>query len=230
MNWVTDNTELIWGLTLSHLRQSSIAIVAAFVIAVPLGWLAWRYTRLRGSVLTTIGLLYTIPSLGLFALLWAVFGIPYLSESNLVIALTVYGVAIMTRSVTDGLDSVEPATREAAVAVGYGPWRRFWTVDLPLAGPVLLAGLRVTSTSTIALATVGILIGVENLGYLFTNGLQRRILPEVVTGVALVVIIALVLDLLLVALGRVLMPWLPRRENNRADRRALRRFAAEGAA
>lgn len=230
MNWVTDNTDLIWGLTVSHLRQSSIAIVAAFIIAVPLGWLAWRYTRLRGSVLTTIGLLYTIPSLGLFALLWAVFGIPYLSESNLVIALTVYGVAIMTRSVADGLDSVESATREAAVAVGYGPWRRFWTVDLPLAGPVLLAGLRVTSTSTIALATVGILIGVENIGYLFTNGLQRRILPEVVTGVVLVVVIALVLDLLLVALGRVLLPWLPRRENHRANRRALRRFAAEGAA
>jgi osmoprotectant transport system permease protein len=72
-------------------------------------------------VLTTIGLLYTIPSLGLFALLWAVFGIPYLSENNLIIALTVYGVAIMTRSVTDGLDSVDAVTRDAAIAVGYGP-------------------------------------------------------------------------------------------------------------
>jgi len=230
MNWVVNNLELIWGLTLSHLRQSGIAIVASFVIALPLGWLAWRYTRLRGSVLTTIGLLYTIPSLGLFALLWAVFGIPYLSESNLVIALTVYGVAIMTRSVTDGLDSVEPSTREAAIAVGYGPWRRFWTVDLPLAGPVLLAGLRVTATSTIALATVGILIGVENLGYLFTNGLQRRIIPEVLAGVVLVVIIALVFDLIILIAGRLLMPWVPRREGSRAERRALRRFAAEGAA
>ena len=150
MNWVLDNLGLIGSLTLDHLRQSTIAIVAAFVIAVPLGWLAWRYTRLRGSVLTTIGLLYTIPSLGLFALLWAVFGIPYLSETNLIIALTIYGVAIMTRSVTDGLDAVDATTREAAIAVGYGPWRRFWTVDLPLSGPVLLAGLRVTATSTIA--------------------------------------------------------------------------------
>ena len=69
MNWVLDNLGLIGSLTLDHLQQSTIAIVAAFVIAVPLGWLAWRYTRLRGSVLTTIGLLYTIPSLGLFALL-----------------------------------------------------------------------------------------------------------------------------------------------------------------
>lgn len=230
MTWVLDNLDLIWGLTLDHLRQSGIAIVLSFVIAIPLGRLAWRFSALRGTVLTTIGLLYTIPSLGLFALLWSVFGIPYLSETNLITALTIYGVAIMTRSVTDGLDSVDPVTREAAVAVGYGPWRRFWTVDLPLAGPVLLAGLRVTATSTIALATVGILIGVENLGYLFTNGLQRRIIPEVLTGVILVVAIALIIDLLLVIAGRILMPWLPRRENARADRRALQRFAAEGAA
>ncbi|ODT23016.1 ABC transporter permease [Microbacterium sp. SCN 69-37] len=230
MNWVVNNLDLIGGLTLAHLRQSAIAIVAAFVIALPLGWVAWRYTALRGSVLTTIGLLYTIPSLGLFALLWAVFGIPYLSENNLIIALTVYGVAIMTRSVTDGLDSVDAATRDAAIAVGYGPWRRFWTVDLPLAGPVLLAGLRVTATSTIALATVGILIGVENLGYLFTNGLQRRIIPEVLAGVVIVVLIALLFDLLLVLAGRLLMPWAPRRDGSRAERRALRRFASEGVA
>ncbi len=230
MNWVLDNLGLIGSLTLDHLRQSTIAIVAAFVIAVPLGWLAWRYTRLRGFVLTTIGLLYTIPSLGLFALLWAVFGIPYLSETNLIIALTIYGVAIMTRSVTDGLDAVDATTREAAIAVGYGPWRRFWTVDLPLSGPVLLAGLRVTATSTIALATVGILIGVQNLGYLFTNGLQRRIIPEVLTGVVLVVIISLVIDLLLVWVGRALMPWVPVRGGSRAERRALRRLSVEAAA
>lgn len=229
MSWVLQNLDLIWGLTLVHLRQSAIAIALSFVIALPLGWLAWRYTRLRGPVLTTIGLLYTIPSLGLFALLWSVFGIPYLSETNLIVALTIYGVAIMTRSVTDGLDSVDPVTRDAAVAVGFGTWRRFWTVDLPLAGPVLLAGLRVTATSTIALATVGILIGTENLGYLFTNGSQRAIIPEVLTGLVLVVAIALLIDLILVIAGRVLLPWLPRRENSRSERRALQRLAAEGA-
>ncbi len=230
MNWVLDNLDLIGELTVAHLRQSLLAIVFAFVIALPLGWAAWRFTSLRGSVLTTIGLLYTIPSLGLFALLWAVFGIPYLSETNLIIALTVYGVAIMTRSVADGLDSVEPTTRDAAIAVGFGPWRRFWKVDLPLSGPVLLAGLRVTATSTISLATVGILIGVQNLGYLFTNGSQRRIIPEVLAGVVLVVVIALVIDLLLVLAGRLALPWVPRRENNRSERRALERLAAEGVA
>ena len=155
MNWVLDNLELIGGLTLVHLRQSAIPIVVSFVIAVPLGWLAWRYTSLRGTTLTTVGLLYTIPSLGLFAVLAAAFGIPLLSEVNLIVALTIYAVAIMTRSVTDGLVSVDPVTREAAVAVGFGAWRRFWTVEFPLAGPVLLAGLRVTASSTISLATVG---------------------------------------------------------------------------
>ena len=229
MTWVLDNLDLIWSLTLDHVRQSVIAIALGFVIALPIGWAAWRYTILRGPVLTAIGLLYTIPSLGLFALL-AALGVPYRSETNLIIALTIYGVAIMTRSVTDGLDSVDPATRSAAIAVGFGPWRRFWTVDLPLSGPVLLAGLRVTATSTIALATVGILIGVQNLGYLFTNGFQRRIVPEILAGVVAVVVIALLVDLLLVIAGRIAMPWRPRRTLTRRERSAARARLAEGVA
>ena len=229
MTWVFDNLDLIWSLTLDHLRQSVIPIVLGFVIAIPVGWAAWRYTTLRGPVLTTIGLLYTIPSLGLFALLAAA-GVPLISETNLVVALTIYGVAIMTRSVTDGLESVDPATRDAAIAVGYGPWRRFWTVDLPLSGPVLLAGLRVTATSTISLATVGVLIGQSNLGYLFTNGFQRRIVPEILAGVVAVVVIALIVDLLLVLAGRIAMPWMPRRTQTRSERSAARARLAGGVA
>ncbi|GAA1937781.1 ABC transporter permease subunit [Microbacterium aoyamense] len=206
MNWVLNNLELILQLSVQHLRQSAIAIVLGFVIALPIGWAAFRYTRLRGSVLTTVSLLYTIPSFALFAIL-SLFGVPYLSETNLVIALTIYAIAIMTRSVTDGLASVDAVTRSAAIAVGFGPWRRFWTVDFPLAGPVILAGLRVTAVSTISLATVGALIGVQNLGYLFTNGAQRHIVGEILAGVVAVVVIALVIDLLLVLVGRALMPW-----------------------
>lgn len=206
MNWVLDNLDLIGALTVDHLRQSAIAILAGFTLSVPLGWLAFRYTKLRGTVLTVVGLLYTIPSFALFALL-TLFGVPYLSELTLVIALTIYAIAIMTRSVTEGLASVDPVTRSAAVAVGFGAWRRFWTVDFPLAGPVVLAGLRVTAMSTISLATVGALIGVENLGYLFTNGSQRRIIAEVLAGVVAVVLIALIIDGLLILAGRALMPW-----------------------
>lgn len=223
MNWVLDNLDLIGALTLDHLRQSAVAIAAGFVLSIPLGWLAFRYTKLRGTVLTVVGLLYTIPSFALFALL-SLFGVPYLSELNLVIALTIYAVAIMTRSVTDGLASVDSVTRSAAVAVGFGAWRRFWTVDFPLAGPVVLAGLRVTAMSTISLATVGALIGVENLGYLFTNGSQRRIVAEVFAGVVAVVVIAVVIDGLLMLAGRALMPWTRRAAPPRAAR--LRAVAA----
>lgn len=226
MSWILDNLDLIWSLSLDHIRQSVIPIVLSFVIALPIGWLAFRFTPLRGATLTTVGLLYTIPSLGLFAVLSATFGIRFSSELNLIVALTVYGVAIMTRSVTDGLESADPAARAAAIAVGYGPWKRFWRVDLPLAGPVLLAGIRVTATSTISLATVGILIGVQNLGYLFTNGAQRRIIPEVLAGVVAVVLIALVVDVLLALLGRVLMPWRPTRAATRRERRAATRARA----
>jgi osmoprotectant transport system permease protein len=207
VNWVLDNLDLIGALTVDHLRQSSIAIVLGFVVSLPIGWAAFRYTKLRGPVLGVVGLLFTIPSFALLPVVATVIGIPLRAELTLIVALAIYAVAIMTRSVTEGLASVDETARGAAIAIGYGPWRRFWTVDFPLAGPVILSGLRVTAVSTISLATVGVLVGVQNLGYLFTNGYQRRILAEVLAGVVAVVIIALVIDLLLIMLGRALMPW-----------------------
>jgi len=208
VNWVVDNLELIGELTLVHLRQSLIALVVGFVVSIPIGWIAWRYRLVRSSVITITGLLYTIPSLALLILVPVLTGwYSIISENNLVVALAIYAVAILVRAVADGLDSVDPGVRQASTAIGYGSFRRFWAVEFPLAGPVVLAGLRVTSASTIALATVGILVGIQNLGYLFTNGLQRRIIPEVFAGVIAVVVLALVIDLLLVLAGRLLMPW-----------------------
>ncbi|MCB1298057.1 MAG: ABC transporter permease subunit [Microthrixaceae bacterium] len=207
MTWVVENLGLIASLSLEHLRQSILPIVLGFALSVPIGWLAFRFRLGRGVILTVTGLLYTIPSLALFGLLPGLLGISFLSEANLVIALTMYAVAIMVRSVTDGLQSVDHSARAAAVAMGFGPFRRFWTVEFPLAGPVVLAGLRVTAVSTISLATVGILLGVTNLGYLFTNGFQRRIVPEILAGVVTVMLIALLIDGLLILAGRLLMPW-----------------------
>jgi osmoprotectant transport system permease protein len=207
MNWVVDNLDLIGELTLVHLRQSVLAIAIGFVLSVPLGWVAWRYRLLRGWVITITGLLYTIPSLALLILLPAFVGYRATSELNLIVALTIYAVAILVRAVADGLDSVDSSVRQSATAMGFGASRRFWTVEFPLAGPVILAGLRVAAVSTISLATVGALVGVTNLGYLFTNGLERRIIPEVLAGVVAVVVVALVIDLLLVVAGRILMPW-----------------------
>lgn len=217
MSWVANNLDLIWELMLVHVRQSVIALILGFVLSLPLGWLAWRYRAFRGGILTVTGLLYTIPSLALLMIIPVLLGTPPFSEVNLILALTIYAIALMVRSVADGLDSVDSSVRLSATAMGYGGGRRFWAVDLPLAGPVILAGLRVTAVSTIALATVGVLIGVTNLGYLFTNGLQRRIIAEVLAGIVAVLIIAILIDLLLVAAGRALMPW------TRAQRRRARR-------
>ena len=207
MIWVLDNLDLIARLALDHLRQSIIAVLFGFVISLPLGWVAWRYQLLRNGIITLTGVLYTIPSLALLILVPTALGYSIRSEANLVVALTIYAVAIMARSVSDGLDSVDPSIRQAATAVGYGSTRRFLVVDFPQAGPVILAGVRVTAASTISLATVGILIGVSNLGYLFTNGSERRILPEVFVGVAVVMALALIVDALLMLTGRWLMPW-----------------------
>ncbi|GAA4489621.1 ABC transporter permease [Microbacterium panaciterrae] len=216
MTWIIDNLGLILGYAAVHLQQSMIALVLGVVASVPLGWIAWRYRLVRGPVIVLTGLLYTIPSLALLILLPALLGYSAISPTNLVVALTIYNVAILVRAVADGLDSVDADVRRAATAMGYGSSRRFWTVELPLAGPVILAGVRVAAVSTIALATVGILVGVSNLGYLFTNGLDRRLIEEVFAGVIAVVVLALLVDLVLVLVGRVLMPW------QRADRAQAR--------
>jgi osmoprotectant transport system permease protein len=207
MDWVLANGGLIASLTLDHLRLSAIPIVLGFAISVPLGWVAHRYTWSRGVVLTLVGLLYTIPSLALFMLLPPLLGISVLSEINVIIGLTVYAVAIMVRIVADAFASIDPAALRAATAVGYAEWGRFFAVELPLAGPVLLAGLRVVAVSTVSLVTVGVLVGVQSLGYFFTDGFQRRIIPEVLTGVAMTVVVALVFDGLLFLIGRMIMPW-----------------------
>ncbi len=225
MNWLVNNWQLVLSLGVQHIRLSILPIVLGFVISIPLGWLAYRFKLTRGLLLTIAGLLYTIPSLAMFVILPPLLGISFLSEINLTIALTIYAVAIMSRSVADALTSVDPAIRQSATAVGFGSWRRFWTVEFPLAGPVILAGLRVAAVSTISLVTVGILIGVDSLGYLFTNGSQRRIVLEILSGVVGVMIIALIVDFLLVRLGRVLMPWAPRQ--SRGFGRGQRQLAAE---
>ena len=207
MTWVLANLEQILELSLTHLRLSLLPIVLGFVIAIPLGWVAHRYRLTRGLILTLVGLLYTIPSLALFVVLPPLLGTPFLSEANVLIALTIYAVAIMARSTADALASVDPDIQQAATAMGYSSWRRFWAVDLPLAGPVLLAGLRVVAVSTVSLLTVGVIVGVDSLGYLFTNGYQRGILASVLTGVVVTVLIALLLDRVLALLGAWLMPW-----------------------
>lgn len=207
MNWVLDNLGLLAGLTVQHIRLSVPPVVLGLLVALPIGWLAFRFPRTRGVVLAGVGVLYAIPSFALFVTIPVIVGISILSELNVTIALTVYAVAILSRSVAEALDSVDRDVRQSATALGYSAWRRFWAVEFPLAGPVLLAGLRVAAVSTVALVTVGVLIGVQSLGYLFTNGFARRIPEEIFAGVVLTMLVALAFDSTLVLLGRGLMPW-----------------------
>ena len=207
MEWLSNNLELVFSLTLDHVRLSIIPIVVGFVVSVPLGWWAVRHPKVGAALIPAVGVLYTIPSLALFMLLPPLLGISVLSEANVLIALSIFATALMVQTAADGFSSIQATSLRAATALGYSGWGRFWSVELPLAGPVLLAGVRVVAVSTVSLVTVGILVGVPSLGFLFTDGFQRRIIPEVVTGVAMTVLVALVIDYGLVRLGALVMPW-----------------------
>ena len=207
MTWVLANLDVIGSRTLSHLVLAVPAIVLSFVLALPLGWVANRYRWSRATLLTAAGLLYAIPSLPLFVVLPVIIGIGVRDRLNVIIALTLYGIALMVRSAADALASVDAPVRLSSTAMGFSGAGRFFQVELPLAGPVLLAGLRVVSVSTISLVTVSSLLGVDNLGLLFVDGFQRGIIAEVITGIVATVVLALIVDGLLVLLGRLAMPW-----------------------
>ena len=222
MTWLFNNGDLIGQLVVAHLLIAIPPIILSFVISVPIGWVANRFSWSRGTLLTVLGLLYAIPSLPLFIILPLVIGTGLRDSVNLVVALTLYGIALMVRTSADGLSSVDPDVRQSASAVGFSARSQFFRVELPLAGPVLLAGIRVVAVSTISLTTVGAVIGIDSLGSLFTDGFQRGIAVEILTGIVLTIILALGIDALLVLLGRVLMPWVAV-NSGRVARRERRR-------
>jgi len=207
MGWVSGNLPQIRDLTLEHLFFALPPVVIGLVLAVPLGWLANRTRTGRTLMINVAGLLYTIPSLALFVLLPPILNTRILDASNVIIALTVYTLALLVRTVADALSAVPQVVVNAATAMGYGPLRRFVAVELPLSVPVVLAGLRVAAVSSISLVTVGALLGFGGLGKMFTDGFQRGIPVEIVTGIVLVLLLALIVDGLLLLLGRVLTPW-----------------------
>ncbi|KQM60217.1 ABC transporter permease [Agreia sp. Leaf210] len=227
MNWIIENLPLIGQRTLEHLALSIPPIVLSFVLSVPLGWVANRYRLSRGVLLTVLGLLYAIPSLPLLIVLPIVLGTGARDSINVVVALTLYGIALMVRTTSDALGSVSSDISQSATAMGFSPWTRFWRVDLPLAGPVLLAGIRVVAVSTVSLVTVGAVLGIKSLGLLFTDGLQRNIVAEVLAGMVATIALALLIDAALVLLGRLLMPW-ARATRPSSTRRS--RLTAEAAA
>lgn len=207
MTWLVRNVDLVSGLLAEHVWLALVPVVVGLALALPLGWAATRVPRVRFALLSAAGLLYTVPSLALFVSLPVVLGTQILSPLNIVVALTLYTVALLVRTVADALDAAPPAVLTAATAMGYRPLRRFVAVELPLAVPVIVAGLRVASVSNISLVTVGSLIGIGGLGELFTLGFQRDFLTPLVVGLVGTLALALVVDAVLVLGGRLATPW-----------------------
>jgi osmoprotectant transport system permease protein len=207
MSWVWSHLDLVWSLTLTHIGLCVGPILLGFVISVPLGYWASRSSPARSVLLTLGNIAYTIPGIALVVLVPVVLGLPILNPVNVIVALLLYAVAIMVRAAADAFAAVSEDVRQSARAQGFGGGQLFWRVELPLAGPVLLAGIRVVSVSTISLATVAALVGIPSLGTFFTDGFQRSFAVETVTGLVAVLLLAAVFDLVLGGVGRALMPW-----------------------
>lgn len=207
MSWFLDNLDLVRELFVRHAWISVVSTLVGFVVSLPIGWYAHRHPRLRGISVALVGVLYTVPSLAVFVLLPGILGTGFLSVINVIVALSTYAAAVMVRTTVDAFGSVSPAVLDAATAAGFSTGQRVVKVELPLAGPVLLAGLRVVSVSTVSMLSVASLIGVSNLGSLFTDGFRRDFLDEIVIGIVGIVVLAILLDALLVLAGRLLMPW-----------------------
>lgn len=207
MTWFLDHLDDVATLAGRHLYLAAVPLLIGLIFAVPLGWLAHRYRWLRGPLVAGTGLLYTLPSLALFILLPGLLGTQILDPVNVLIAMTVYTVALLVRTVADGLAAVPSEVRLAATAMGYRGLRRLFGVELPLAVPVIASGLRVAAVSNVSIVSVAAIIGVSQLGSLFTDGFNRDFLDPIVVGIVACVALALLLDLVVVTAARLLTPW-----------------------
>jgi osmoprotectant transport system permease protein len=207
VSWLRDHIGEVLGLAVQHTYLAGLPLILGLLMALPLGWLARRYKGLYPVLIIGTGLLYTIPSLALFIILPFLLGTQVLDPRNVVIAMTIYTVALLVRTVADGLGSVPEAVNQSATAMGYKRGRRFISVELPLAVPVISAGLRVAAVSNVSIVSVATLIGVEQLGSLFTDGFNRAFMEPIVVGVVACVLLALAFDGAILGLTRLATPW-----------------------
>jgi osmoprotectant transport system permease protein len=216
--WIDSQLPTIWQEFGQHVWLSVVPVVIGLVISIPIGAVAHRYGWLRPPLVTIAGLIYTIPSLALFVVLPGLLGTKILDPINVVVALTLYTVALLVRTVADALDTVPDDVRQAALAMGYRPVKRLLAVDLPISVPVIGAGVRVATVSNVSLVAVAALIGVPQLGSLFTQGFQDDFATPIIVGIIGCLVLALVLDLLIVLAVRLLTPW--QRAGGRRTRRS----------
>ena len=206
-DWLRRNATDIAALLGEHALLAVIPVLAALVASLPLGYLVYKTGRAANSILAVFGVIYSIPSLALFVALPLVLGTSILSPLNVAVALAIYSVALLVRSVVDGLRAVPASVTQAATAIGYGWFRRLARVELPLAMPVIFAGLRVVTVSNIALVSVAAVVGGGALGKLFDRGLGSRFYTPLIVGLVLSVLLALLADALILLIQRNALPW-----------------------
>jgi osmoprotectant transport system permease protein len=203
-DWLVANRDTVIDQLVVHVQITVAALLLGVVVALPLGLIAYRFPRLYPVVRAGTQALYTVPALALFVLLVGLLG---LGPSPVILALALYSLVILVANLVDGLRAVPRPVVEAATAMGYRPWERLLRVELPLAVPALVAGLRAASVSTISLVSVGAVIGTGGLGQLFIHGFQIDNPVEIWVGLVATLLLALAADLLVVAVGRSSSPW-----------------------
>jgi len=197
MSYVINNPEVIWTLLQEHLLMVSSALLISLLIALPLSWLLLRLPPLAPLVMGVLGALYTIPSIALLILLLPIFG---LNQTSVIVALILYTQIILVRNLVAGLQGVPVAMLEAAKGMGMNGWQRWWRVQLPLALPVILAGVRLATIVAIAIATIGAKFGAGGLGALLFDGIAQNRYDKILGGSLVVALLTLLLNYLLLAL------------------------------
>jgi osmoprotectant transport system permease protein len=207
-DWIGDHTDLLGTLLSQHIFLSVVPIFWGVVIAIPLGVVCVRWPALYPTVLAMTSVLYALPSIALFVVLLDFTG---LEPATAIIPLTIYTLSILVRNVVDGLRAVPAHVRDAATAMGFRGLRRLLQVELPIAVPAIMAGVRVATVSNISLVSIASLIGLGGLGQLLVDGFQRDFATPIVVGIVLTIMLAVAADGILVGAQRVLTPWAPRR-------------------
>jgi osmoprotectant transport system permease protein len=202
--WLDRNLDTVAEYLQEHVEIALSALLLGTLIAFPIGLIAYRWRVTYGPLLAITQVLYTVPSLALFVLLINVTG---LGAQPVIIGLTIYSLVILVRNLVEGLRAVPREVIDAATAMGYRQTRRLFAVELPIALPAIIAGMRLAAVSNISLVSVGALIGTGGLGQLFIHGFQIDNPIEIWTGIVATLLLALVFDLLIVAGGRLLTPW-----------------------
>lgn len=207
-DWIGRNVDQIVDRTWEHLYLTLVPVAFGIVIALGLTAVVLRWRKTYAPITLVSGILYTIPSLALFAFLVPIVG---LNATNAIIALTSYTLLILVRNFVAGIDGVPAATLEAADGMGYTRRVRFWRMEVPLALPVIIAGIRIATITTVGLVTVSVVLGLGGYGFFIFRGFQARQITQTLVGLVLAIVLATLLDLAFVLLQRILTPWQRRR-------------------